>query len=271
MKIIILGSTGMMGSMLSFYCKKQNINHLCITRSMFNASNQSVDDLDSILSKEDKDIVIVNGIGCIPQRKYTDKDYTEINHIFPISLSYYCKERNIPLIHISTNCVFSGDRSMQDEECVPDAKDMYGLSKTRGEPKHALVIRTSIIGPERESAFGLMSWFINSNEKIKGYTNHYWNGITTLELAKYIIEIISKKEVNSCLRHLYSEQVSKYELLCHINDIFKLNKEVEPVDMKLKYYTLNSTKTLPRKSIVSQLQDIQEIYDEFMQYKTNDL
>jgi dTDP-4-dehydrorhamnose reductase len=231
---------------------------------MFNASTQSVEELDSIFSKEDKDITVVNGIGCIPQRKYTDREYTETNHIFPISLSHHCKERNIPLIHISTNCVFSGDRTMQDEECVPDAKDMYGLSKARGEPKYGLVIRTSIIGPERNSSFGLWSWFINSNENIKGYTNHYWNGITTLELAKYIVEVISKKEVNSGLRHLYSDQVSKYDLLSHINNIFNLNKEIQPVEMYLKYYTLTSTKIHARKSIVSQLEELKEIYNDFM-------
>ena len=82
MRIVILGSTGMMGSMLSFYCKKQGIDHLDVTSKMLNAKTQSVEILDSILP--DRDVVIVNCIGCIPQRKYTDSDFIEINQIFPI-------------------------------------------------------------------------------------------------------------------------------------------------------------------------------------------
>ena len=263
MKIIILGSNGMMGSMFSFYCNKESIDHMCIDRTIFNVSTQSVEELDNIIPTAD--IVIVNFIGCIPQRKYTDKEYTEINHIFPITLSHYCKDRNIPLIHISTNCVFSGDRSMQDEECVPDAKDIYGVSKARGEPRYGLVLRTSIIGLEKSSAFGLMSWFMNTQGDIKGYTNHYWNGVTTLELSKYIIEIIKNKNISSGLRHIYSEnELSKYDLLCTINDIFELNKNINPVEVALKYYTLKSIKTCARKTISSQLEDLKEIYKEFV-------
>jgi len=271
MQIVILGATGMMGSMLSFYCKKQGIDHIDVTSNMLNVKTQSVDILDSIIP--DKNIVIVNCIGCIPQRKYTDKDFIEINQIFPISLSHYCKERNIPLIHISTNCVFSGERDMQDEECIPDAEDIYGISKARGEPKYGLVIRTSIIGLERNSAFGLLSWFIHSKEDVKGYTNHYWNGVTTLELSKYIIEIINNKEINSGLLHIRSsESVSKYNLLCEINRIFKLNKNIEPVEVKLKYYTLNSIKSSPRNNISEQLEELYNIYDDYtMHYKKNDL
>jgi len=271
MRIVILGSTGMMGSMLSFYCKQQGIDHLDVTSNMLNAKMQSVDILDSILP--DKNIVIVNCIGCIPQRKYTETDFIEINQIFPISLSHYCKERNIPLIHISTNCVFSGDRDMQDEECIPDAEDIYGISKARGEPKYGLVIRTSIIGLERNSAFGLLSWFIHSKGDVKGYTNHYWNGVTTLELSKYIIKIINNKEINSILSHVRSSNsVSKYDLLCNINRIFKLNKIIEPVEVKLKYYTLNSIKISPRKNITEQLEELYDIYDDYtMHYKKNDL
>lgn len=263
MKIIILGSNGMMGSMLAFYCKKKEIDHLCIDRKMFNASVQSVEELDDIISI--KDIVIVNCIGCIPQRKYTDKEYTEINHIFPITLSHYCKDRDIPLIHISTNCVFSGARSMQDEECVPDAKDIYGVSKARGEPRYGLVLRTSIIGFEKNSAFGLLGWFINTQGDIKGYTNHYWNGVTTLELSKYIIEIINNKNISSGLRHIYSEnELSKYDLLCCINNIFQLNKNIIPVEVELKYYTLKSIKTCARKNISLQIEDLKEFYSDFI-------
>lgn len=260
MKIIILGSGGMMGSMLAYYCKSIMQPHLSVNRQMFDVLKDPLHKLDSILDKEivlGEECCIVNCIGCIPQKNYKEEEYIKINKIFPLLLAEYCKNKNLNLIHLSTNCVFSGNSELYRVSEPCDATDTYGKTKAEGEPKDSVVIRSSIIGLEKGS-FGLLGWFLNAKDKVNGYTNHYWNGLTTLELSKFIIELVSTNNLENRLIHVCSEELlTKYNLLCMIRDIFDKDIVINPVEMKIKHYTLfPSEKNCMRKKLSDQLEEL---------------
>lgn len=130
------------------------------------------------------------------------------------------------------NCVFSGSNGKYTEFSNHDALDQYGKSKSLGEPENALVIRTSIIGPEwHGNRRSLVEWFVGKNGgKADGYMNHMWNGLTTLELCKSINKIIDNDMHQWDMFHLYSTDISKYELLQKMAVAFDLNIQINPVN-----------------------------------------
>jgi dTDP-4-dehydrorhamnose reductase len=262
MKLIILGSNGMMGSMLSFVCRKMNYPALRVSRTMFDALHDPVEKLKKYF---DGPCCVVNCIGAIPQKKFSDDDFLRLNSEFPQKLAAFLKSENVSYIHMSTNCVFSGNRGMCSEEDAPDASDVYGLSKFRGEPDYGMIIRCSIIGPERNSSSGLMEWFLqNKDSNVYGYDDHFWNGLTTHELANIIIHCVSNNFIPNGLFHFNSEApLSKYELLCELKRLFGKSTNIIPKSQGVKHYTLASVKTHPQKSIVKQLEEVRAIYDEF--------
>lgn len=136
------------------------------------------------------------------------------------------------LIHITTDCVYSGkDGFLYDETSPKTAVDIYGLSKSLGEPAECLTLRTSIIGRELENFTGLLEWFLQQKGKtISGFTGHMWNGITTNEFAHVCDRIMSSPEKfpRTGFYHLFSNPVSKYEMLLAFRDKFKLDCEIIP-------------------------------------------
>jgi dTDP-4-dehydrorhamnose reductase len=273
MTIIILGSNGMLGSMLCFLCKTQykHIPSIAITKSDFDVLTDSIDNLDDKLGRllPDSNYTIINCIGAIPQKKYTPDEYTKINTKFPQDLSAYCKSRNYSLLHISTNCVFSGKNDNCLESDIPDADDVYGKSKLLGEPSsYGLTIRCSIIGPEKHTFCGLMEWFLNNNSsEIGGFTDSFWNGLTTLELSKIIFEIISTGKIQSGLLHYYSENtLSKYQILEALKSNFNKQVIINKKENGLKYYTLSSIHNKPRKNIYIQLNELAEIFNKYKSF-----
>lgn len=268
MTIILLGSNGMLGSMLHFLLKTQysNIPSISLSKSDFDVLNDDISKLDSYITFDES--IVINCIGAIPQKKYSYQDYYKINEIFPKTLSNYCKSKKIKLIHISTNCVFSGYKDNCLETDIPDANDEYGISKFRGEPEYGLTIRCSIIGPEKHIFCGLMEWFLhNTSSEINGFTDHFWNGLTTLELSKIILEFVENKNIESKLLHYYSENtLSKYEILEYLNRQFRLNVTLNKKELGTKYYTLSSNFTKPRKSIFNQIDELFSIYNNYKQF-----
>jgi dTDP-4-dehydrorhamnose reductase len=269
--ILILGSNGMLGSMLMFVAKKYyDFNVQGLSKNEFNVLTDNINKLDTYTSEND---IIINCIGAIPQKQYTEKDYYAINTTFPKQLSQYCKNKKIKLIQISTNCVFSGKKDNYKEYDIPDAEDIYGKTKFLGESHYGLIIRCSIIGPERHTFTGLMEWFLKNNSTtINGYVDSYWNGLTTLELSKIIFEKIKNNDIRSSLFHYYSDySLSKYELLSYINTKSNKNITINKIENGIKYYTLSSEYIKPRKSIILQLDelfDILHLYKDF--YNLND-
>ena len=249
----------MAGSMILAYCTSRGIPCIGLSRPEFDALGNWKQALQAVLQP---DSIVINCIGLIPQKitvcSYTQDQFTRINSQFPHELASFCKNLRIPMIHLSTNCVFESGPS--DEQKEPDATDMYGISKAQGEPLDALVIRTSIIGPEPYGPYvSLLEWFLHQDTPVKGYTNHTWNGITTLELAKCIEHLVQGPLEYKRL-HLYSPAcLSKYEVLQTIANVYKKDLHIEPMSTKIE---ANTTLASMYPSIVSTtIEDqIQEVY-----------
>lgn len=266
MSVIILGSNGMLGSMIYFLAKTEysHIPIITISKSEFDVIDNNISNLDNILRISDCK-VIINCIGAIPQKKYTPNEYNIINTIFPQDLSLYCKDKGISLIHISTNCVFSGSKDMCLESDKSDASDIYGETKYLGEPSYGLVIRCSIIGLERHTFCGLIEWFLhNESSEINGFTDSFWNGLTTLELSHIILTHVDNNKIEDKLIHYYSENsLSKYDILKYVNNKFNKNIVINKKENGMKFYTLSSIYTKPRKNIYKQIDDLYSIYPKY--------
>ena len=217
--------------------------------------------------------IVVNCAGLIPQRAQSDgpnnEKYFIINGLFPNILSIYCNELNIKFIHITTDCVFSGKKGLYTEEDIHDETNMYGLSKSFGEPLNTTIIRTSIIGHEIQNKKSLLEWVISQkNKKINGFSNHYWNGLTCLQLSHIINQIINNNMFWIGVRHITSPNiVSKYELVKIINDIYDLNLSITD-----ERTTPNTDKSLlsiyqPLFTIPDIHIQIKELYNKFNETK----
>lgn len=259
-KILILGGTGMLGSMCASYLSR------CFDVSM-TVRNQSPELQDkkirvfSLITDENlkeqlRNIYqmfpyeyMLNCIGIIkPYCKDDDplgvKLAISINALFPHQLAHSVLEINksIKIIQIATDCVFSGDRGFYTENDYHDAKDVYGKTKSLGEvfTANSLNIRCSIIGPEKKNKISLLEWFLNNPVKstIDGYENHMWNGVTTLQFAQYVENLIKMdmfsllKKRNKTIHFVPNEAITKYQLLCLFRDIFKHNIQILPSTLK---------------------------------------
>ena len=232
-RVLILGSTGMLGHMLFFYLKqnkKFKIYDVSFRKKLNPKSMicdiHNISDLERIL-KVVKPEIIINSIGILPQDpKFNSINSIFINSLFPQRLKEISKEFNSKIIQISTDCVFDGQRGKYSENDIPNETKTYGLTKILGEIKGTqhLTIRTSIIGPElKKEGKGLLHWIFNENGKIKGYNNAIWGGITTLELSK-VIEYCINHNISGLYHITNGESISKYDLLNLIKREFKLNK-----------------------------------------------
>jgi dTDP-4-dehydrorhamnose reductase len=260
MKILIVGSTGMLGSTFKEYVKTLNVQYQTLDRVDLDLSNCNFEDLKNKIV-DSNCTVLVNCVGLIKQRKgLKTSDFIRINSLLPHIMSDICFENNIKMIHITTDCVFSGSVGNYDENFTHDSTDDYGRSKSIGEPYNCMVIRTSIIGEESKNKLSLLEWVkSNKNMEIKGFKNHLWNGVTCLQLSKLIFNFI-KNNINwSGVRHIFSNQVSKYELVKYINEIYELNIKIHPIDDKFDVNrTLSSIYNITEYNIPSIDKQIEE-------------
>jgi dTDP-4-dehydrorhamnose reductase len=170
----------------------------------------------------------------------------QVNSLLPHQLAKLIERQKGKLIHISTDCVFSGKKGDYTENDIPDGTSVYAQSKRLGEiiSDNHLTIRTSIIGPElKEDGIGLFLWFMKQVGEIKGYKKVLWNGVTTLELAKATEAMIMSNVTG--LYHLGSEEkISKYSLLKLIQQTFeKTDVEIIPDDAFRLDRTIKNTRT----------------------------
>ncbi len=241
-KVTVLGNTGMLGrytyQYLSQNLDKSKYEVTGLNRSHFDASSVSESTLNLYLGD-----IVINCIGTIRQRgSVSDIDFIRVNSLFPHILSKVCNEQGSKLIHISTDCVFSGKKGHYIEYDTPDPMDMYGRSKFLGELIDASVIRTSIIGEELKNKLSFLEWVkSNKGKEVNGFIDHQWNGVTTLQLSKFIFEIITKGITWNRMLHYHSPQVySKYKLIQLISDKFLDGNitvkpvRIEDVDRSLK-------------------------------------
>jgi dTDP-4-dehydrorhamnose reductase len=255
--ILILGSRGMLGNQVYKYFKnnKYKVSKLNKRIEIYNANN-----IIKKLNLREKSIII-NCIGKIKQKEKNFKKLFFINSIFPYKLSYLLNKKHL-LIHPSTDCVFNGNKkSYYKLNSDKDSNDIYGISKSIAElalerRKNTLIIRTSIIGISK-SKKDLLSWFLSQKKKIFGYTNHFWNGVTTLEWCKKVEYLIanSKNLTNkSLIIQLGTKKTySKYDMLNIFKKIFE--KKIKILKKKKNYTNRTLKPTLLSNDLTTQLID----------------
>jgi len=264
MKVLILGSTGMLGNAVykefseddSFSVRrtkrggqwagdgseyerdkrigsKDSDDHYIIFDAIEDSRNGQ-GSLSNIWLQAGHDFdYIINCIGVI--KPFIDKSPHHsafLNGTFPHKLSEWAEENGSRVIHITTDCVFSGKDGGYNEDSVHDEVDFYGRSKSLGEPSNCMVLRTSIIGEEIHKNASLIAWVKSqAGNTINGFTNHLWNGITTNQYGKICMQIIKGGLYEEGLFHVFSPNpVNKLELVSAINDRFDLNITINPME-----------------------------------------
>ena len=247
MRVCILGAGGMLGHML--------VRVLSETHDVYGTSKQewsATAGLARFLLKERwiggvdaKDITtvskcfaehqfdaVVNCIGVVKQRVHrtTDDEMIEINTRFPHRLSNICAASGARLIHISTDCVFSGNKGDYVETDTPDPVDIYGSSKLAGEivDAHNLTIRTSHVGRELTNFTSLFEWLLkNRGKQVVGYTNAIYSGLTTFSLSVVINSLLTTGSSIGGLLHVASNPLNKYQLITELNNRLDLGIDIK--------------------------------------------
>jgi dTDP-4-dehydrorhamnose reductase len=241
-EIIVLGSAGMAGHVISLFFENLNEEYKVI--SVARSANYikptillDVSDFSALerLLEDVRPDFIINCIGLLNQNAENHPDRSIlINSYLPHFLEAITKNTKCKVIHISTDCVFSGDKGSYHESDFTDGRGFYAQSKALGEIKNPkdLTIRTSIIGPElNENGIGLFHWFSRQEGQVKGYTNAYWSGVTTLQLAKSIHHLIDQ-QVSGLFHLTNSEKISKYDLIMLFKEVFSSSSitDIVPFD-----------------------------------------
>jgi dTDP-4-dehydrorhamnose reductase len=231
-KVLILGADGMLGS-ACYRTLEMNPALKVIGTSRRDTSglikyDSELNSLDQILAI-DYDYV-VNCIGVIKQKidpndQISISNAISINASLPKKVAILCEINSIKLIQIATDCAFLGSRGNYTEMDPLDAEDLYGISKINGEVSspNVLNLRCSIVGRESIGRYSLLEWFLSQEigSKIQGYTNHYWNGISTTTFATIVEGIIVNDLFKSGTYHLIpSDQTSKFDLLNLFRELF---------------------------------------------------
>ena len=180
--------------------------------------------------------VIVNCAGLIKHKPETEDPLVSIpiNTLMPHRLAGLCKLVGARLIHVSTDCVFSGEKGEYVETDFADARDVYGKSKALGEVlyPHTITLRTSIIGHELQSKHSLLDWFLSQEERCKGYTRAVFSGLPTVVFAQIIRDVVIPQPQLSGLYHVAAKPIAKFDLLKMIADAYGKTIDIVP-DEKL--------------------------------------
>jgi dTDP-4-dehydrorhamnose reductase len=255
----------MLGLAVHHWLREVGMNVIGLTRAHLDASlfNPRVIPLR-------QDDVVINCIGLINRRlpEFDPQLFLKVNALFPRLMADACSEASAYLIHVSTDCVFSGIGAPHDEDALSDAQDLYGQSKALGEPRAALVLRSSIIGPELKSHYSLMCWFLQHSDgaRVHGYTNHLWNGMTTLQMARCVERLVRLGiHKQHRLLHLYSNPTTKHDLLCLLSTTFGRRITVgrihapEARDMRLSTLHPDTLRSLEVPPIENQIEDLKAV------------
>ncbi|WP_147263276.1 sugar nucleotide-binding protein [Roseimicrobium gellanilyticum] len=227
--IFVLGHRGMLGHLL-VACLQDAGFHVVTSEHRYTGA---ADDLLLDAVRESGCPWVINALGAIPQKEEDAQVLFRANTQFPLHLLHALRDGQ-RMIHASTDCVFAGTRGQYRTNDSTDAKDAYGLSKMLGEAvamdPRVYCLRTSLIGPDLGSGWGLLAWFLQQQGTVNGFTNHRWNGVTTLEWARTAMEIIQgTTSLSPGVTQLgTAESVSKFELLSLIAEVWAVEKELRP-------------------------------------------
>ena len=244
--ILVLGSSGLLGNMVFRVLSEDSELRVFGTirstrfRKYFVGELESqlitVQDLTSLqvlqeLLEKVKPNIVINCISVGRPIPSALELLLPLLSVLPQHLSYLCDQMDIRLVQISSDGVFSGRRGGYSEGDVPDAQDAYGVAKLLGEVRgNALTLRTSLLGPELEGKSGLLEWFLSQSSACKGYSMSVFSGITTLEFAKFLREVIIPSQDLSGVFHVASSPCSKLELLKMIALEYELRMPIVPDD-----------------------------------------
>ncbi|MDB5210514.1 MAG: strL [Sediminibacterium sp.] len=239
-KILLFGSGGMIGHMVLKYLTGTDVYEIVdVTKTdKVSAKTLLLDIMDkAAVEKLVHDVspdYLINCAGVlITGANKNPGNAIYLNSYFPHQLSGLARLVNAKLIHISTDCVFSGEKGNYTESDYKDGKDMYAKSKGLGEIVNDidLTIRSSNIGPELDqNGEGLFNWFMNQKGEIKGYTNAFWSGVTTLVLAKAVHAAI-EQNITGLYNLVNNDKISKYDLLGLLKKIFDRDDiQIQPFD-----------------------------------------
>lgn len=243
-KALIIASTGMLGSAVSkelvsrndVYLTFRNVNAmnklndiLQLSPLQYHRFDPNVDTLENLLYRHEHIDLLINCLGTIKpfsHKNIADTIFT--NSVFPHRLADFCEKNNIPCVHITSDCCYVGAAGPYSELSKKDADDLYGITKALGEPENCMTIRTSIIGEEIHKYASLISWAKSmSGTTVHGFTNHYWNGITTKEFGKICQKILDNPELyEPGIYHVFSNVVTKYEMLQEFNKKWDLRLNI---------------------------------------------
>lgn len=271
MKILIVGGAGMLGHTLWEVWADRFDTYVTLRSSFdayarFNLFDRShtidgvdVQNFDAMVRALEavRPDVVVNCVGIVKQHWAASDPLSSItvNSLFPHRLAHLCRAAGARLIHISTDCVFSGRKGNYAESDIPDAEDLYGRSKLLGEPSYdgCLTLRTSLIGRELQSCHGLLEWLLaQRGRRVRGYTRAIFSGFTTRSLAHVIARIITEQPEMHGIWHVASKPVSKFELLSLIKNIYHLNVEIEADDTVVYDRSLDASRFRQRMRFVPQ-------------------
>ncbi|MDN3920957.1 dTDP-4-dehydrorhamnose reductase family protein [Roseateles violae] len=201
------------------------------------------DQLAGVIAQGKPDVVI-NCVGLVKQLAAADDPLLAlpINALLPHRLAGLCRLAGARMIHVSTDCVFSGAVGGYREHDPPDARDLYGLSKLMGEvdAEHAVTLRTSIIGHELSSQRGLVAWFLGQQGSVQGYTRAIFSGLPTVELARVIEEHVLPHSGLRGIYHVSASPISKFDLLQLVAQEYGHSVVIEPSARMVIDRSLNS-------------------------------
>lgn len=259
MRILVLGASGMLGNaVLRVMSEKQDWEVFGTVRSSSVSqffSNRIVGRLIAGCDVGDYDVlvkvfaqarpnVVINCVGLIKQLADADDPLQAIpiNSLLPHRLAGLCDLGGARLVHMSTDCVFSGDRGGYTEYDPSDAKDLYGKSKFLGEVHcpHTITLRTSIIGHELQSAHGLVGWFLSRQDQCKGFKRAIFSGLPTVALAQLIRDVVIPRPNLSGLYHVAARPISKYDLLQLVAKVYDKPIEIVPDEQIVIDRSLNA-------------------------------
>lgn len=270
MRILVLGGTGLIGNRLTRQLR-QNADVYASTRT----SSVEMPVLENILEpnkwifgldatdfqfleaeiKRLKPDVIVNCVGVVKQQINSKNVEATIllNSVLPWRLSRFAEKYDFKLINFSTDCVFSGEIGKYKESSTPDAVDLYGRSKILGELNnaHVLTVRTSFVGREIKTFTNLFEWVQRCrSNKIVGYKQVIYSGLTTQAISEVIEKLIFDFSALTGLWHVSSEPISKYDLICLLNNSLNLKLDIESSEEIFCDRSLDSTAFASKTGLV---------------------
>jgi dTDP-4-dehydrorhamnose reductase len=261
MKALVIGSSGMIGSTVFrklseskdievYGCIREQRKMQFFPDSLHQNLFSGIDVLqfDSVVKifEQLHPSVVINCAGLTKHKLYAEDPLAAvpINTLLPHRLAQLCKLVGARMIHISTDCVFSGQHGNYLETDFADASDVYGRSKLLGEViyPHTITLRTSTIGHEYETKNGLLEWFLSQHSSCKGFNRAIFSGLPTVVFAEVIRDVVIPRSELSGLFHVASQPIDKFDLLNLIARVYGKHIEIEKDDRLVIDRSLNSNR-----------------------------